>query len=202
MASMRSSPAPSPSSCTQRPKRKPNSKSFRPFGPLFDAPQRVLDEGQKAPHPLPQPAGGVIILEPLRERPAGPKHTRAELEKRLGRLQRARQELVRVPESNTKYGGNAGKTGGHVPRCWGQVSVSPTGFPSEKICAPSHPTGLSRFSQAKYFCRRRPCLAKTHARLRERPFIRIRTGPVRHAVPPVVRARNRRHGGRRFLKSY
>jgi hypothetical protein len=31
---------------------------------------------------------------------------------RLGRLQRARQGLVRVPESNTKYGGKVGRTGG------------------------------------------------------------------------------------------
>src|SRR5712672_302795 len=31
---------------------------------------------------------------------------------KLGRLHRARQGLVRVPESNTKYGGKLGKTGG------------------------------------------------------------------------------------------
>jgi hypothetical protein len=30
------------------------------------------------PVPLPRPAGGVIILEPFRERSAGPEHTRAE----------------------------------------------------------------------------------------------------------------------------
>src|SRR6266851_5064383 len=30
---------------------------------------------------------------------------------KLGRLHRARQGLVRVPESNTKYGGKRGKTG-------------------------------------------------------------------------------------------
>ena len=31
---------------------------------------------------------------------------------KLGRLRYGGQELVRVPESNTKYGGQAGKTGG------------------------------------------------------------------------------------------
>ena len=51
---------------------------------------------------------------------------------KLGRLHRARQGLVRVPESNTKYGGKRGKTGGPRRRCYAQVSVSPQGFPSEK----------------------------------------------------------------------
>jgi hypothetical protein len=51
---------------------------------------------------------------------------------KLGRLRYARQGLVRVPESNTKYGGKLGKTGAPPSRCCGQVSVSPQGFPSEK----------------------------------------------------------------------
>src|SRR6202047_2155471 len=40
-----------------------------------------------------------------------PTHSRRTGSK-LGRLHRARQGLVRVPESNTKYGGKRGKTGG------------------------------------------------------------------------------------------
>jgi hypothetical protein len=32
------------------------------------------------PHPLPTLADGVVISEPFWERPAGPKHTRAEQE--------------------------------------------------------------------------------------------------------------------------
>jgi hypothetical protein len=53
---------------------------------------------------------------------------------KLGQLHCARQGLVRVPESNTKYGGNLGKTGvARHPRCC-QVSVSPQGFPSKKNC--------------------------------------------------------------------
>jgi hypothetical protein len=51
---------------------------------------------------------------------------------KLGRLHRARQGLVRVPESNTKYGGKRGKTGGPRASDVTQVSVSPQGFPSEK----------------------------------------------------------------------
>ena len=38
----------------------------------------VPKSGQTSPYPAAQPAGGVVILEPFRERPAGPKHTRAE----------------------------------------------------------------------------------------------------------------------------
>ncbi len=52
---------------------------------------------------------------------------------KLGRLHRARQGLVRVPESNTKYGGKSGKTGGPCRFLLAQVSVSPQGFPREKI---------------------------------------------------------------------
>jgi len=52
---------------------------------------------------------------------------------KLGRLRYARQGLVRVPESNPKYGGKPGTTGAPPSRCWDQVSVSPQGFPSEKI---------------------------------------------------------------------
>src|SRR6202044_1863649 len=52
--------------------------------------------------------------------------------RKLGQVRDTRQGLVRVPESNTKYGGKGRKTGGRprLPCC--QVSVSPQGFPSEK----------------------------------------------------------------------
>ena len=44
---------------------------------------------------------------------------------KLGRLRCARQGLVRVPESNTKYGGKGGKTGvGAAPVIWPSISES------------------------------------------------------------------------------
>ncbi len=53
---------------------------------------------------------------------------------KLRQLHCTRQGLVRVPESNTKYGGKRRKTGvASCPLCR-QVSVSPQGFPSEKNC--------------------------------------------------------------------
>src|SRR5258708_2985252 len=60
----------------------------------------------------------------------------------LGQLPRARQGLVRVPESNTKYGGKGRKTGVGCRLLFGQVSVSPQGFPSEKNRHPSPNSGF------------------------------------------------------------
>ena len=53
---------------------------------------------------------------------------------KLRQLRYARQGLVRVPESNTKYGGKRRKTGVASGALCRQVSVSPQGFPSEKNC--------------------------------------------------------------------
>src|SRR5258708_34979490 len=51
---------------------------------------------------------------------------------KLRQLRYARQGLVRVPESNTKYGGKRRKTGAASSPLCRQVSVSPQGFPNEK----------------------------------------------------------------------
>src|SRR5665213_255041 len=55
--------------------------------------------------------------------------------RKLGQLRCARQGLVRVPESNTKYGGNGRNPGPRRGSRCRQVSVSPERFPSEKICS-------------------------------------------------------------------
>jgi hypothetical protein len=88
--------------------------------------------GTKKPHPLPQPAGGVVIFGTLQGATGGTQTHSRRTGSKLGRLHRARQGLVRVSESNTKYGGKGRITGGgpHLRCC--QVSVSPQGFPSEK----------------------------------------------------------------------
>jgi hypothetical protein len=58
-------------------------------------------------------------------------HSRRTVRK-LGRLRCARQGLVRVPESNTKYGGNRGKTG-VAPRPPSLPSISESsGIPKRK----------------------------------------------------------------------
>lgn len=86
---------------------------------------------------------------------------------KLGRLHCARQGLVRVSESNTKYGGKSGKTGGLPRRCCWQVSVSPQGFPRKKIPFRHRVPRCARCSQGNYLLWRRACLGKTQVKLRQ-----------------------------------
>ncbi|HYV31104.1 MAG TPA: hypothetical protein VEO53_08390 [Candidatus Binatia bacterium] len=86
------------------------TRNLSHFGSFF-APRKSPELRAKTPVTRAFPAIGVVILNPVRERPAGPKNNPAPNDPKLGRLHRARQGLVRVPESNTKYGGKLGKTG-------------------------------------------------------------------------------------------
>jgi hypothetical protein len=105
---------------------------------------------------------------------------------KLGRLHRARQGLVRVPESNTKYGGKSGKTGGLRPFLCRQVSVSPQGFPREKIVRSRQDLSFARCSQGKYLLRGRGCPGETHGEIRRRPG--------RHAGCPMATGPYNRQG--------
>jgi hypothetical protein len=127
MASKRSSPAPLQTHVLNAP-----TQTFGRLYGLILRFRKVPGPRQKGPYPLPQTAGGVVILEPLGSDRRDP-NTLAPNRRKLGRLQRARQGLVRVPESNTKYGGGGGKPGGIARARYAQVSVSPEGFPNEKI---------------------------------------------------------------------
>ena len=91
------------------------SSALRAYsGPSLLAPKPQFRDRQFL-RPQPRPAGGLVTSGALfGSEPAGPKHTRAEQVK-ARRLRYARQELVRVPESNTKYGGKGGKTGSVTP---------------------------------------------------------------------------------------
>ena len=132
--------------CIQR----PNASS----GPLrvhCVAPQNPVDPRQTSRSTAASTGWRSVMLEPFWERPAGTQTHSRRTGERLGRLQRVRQGLVRVPESNTKYGGNGGKTGGTPGPRHAQLSVSPEGFPSEKNPSPMSPQASSRCSQAKYF---------------------------------------------------
>ena len=83
------------------------------FQPVFRRPGPPFSR-QTNPLSVPQPADGAMVLEPIWERPAGPKTHSRRTGRRLGQTRRARQGLVRVPESNTKYGGKEGITGGNA----------------------------------------------------------------------------------------
>src|SRR5207245_8425427 len=70
------------------------------------------NSGQKAPHPFASTGGrSGHSGTPLGATGGTQIHSRR-TGRRLGQLRCARQGLVRVPESNTKYGGKRGKTGG------------------------------------------------------------------------------------------
>ena len=70
--------------------------------------------GQTSPAPVAFRPTERSFWNPLGSRPAGTQNTLAPNGRKLGQLRCARQGLVRVPESNTKYGGKRGITGGHA----------------------------------------------------------------------------------------
>ena len=100
----------------------------------FLAPQKFQILGQTIPSPrCLNRLTECSIWNPLGATGGTQTHSRR-TGRKLEQLHRARQALVRVPESNTKYGGNRRKQGvTRYPRL-SQVSVSPQRFPSEKNC--------------------------------------------------------------------
>ena len=90
-------------------------------------------------------------MEPFWERPAGPKTHSRRTGRKLGQLRCARQGLVRVPESNTKYGGKGGKTGGNAAPVIGPSISESSGIPKRKKFAPDlWKNASSRCSQGRY----------------------------------------------------
>jgi hypothetical protein len=125
-------------------------------------------------------------LEPCQGASSGTENHPAPNDPKLGRLRCARQGLVRVSESNTKYGGK-GRIQGVRPRLdWGQVSVSPQGFPREKNYPHPVEQGCARCSHGRYFFGRRDCTAETH--------VGLRGGEVWHARAFVVGCLHKRQG--------
>ena len=105
-----------------------------PFGALILRPGTPRTEGRQAHAPLPQPAGGVISSGALLGATGGTQTHSRRTGSKLGRLRYARQGLVRVPESNTKYGGLSGITGvSAAPVIEPSISES-TRIPKQKNC--------------------------------------------------------------------
>jgi hypothetical protein len=119
-------------------------------GPFFP-PRKPRNSGRICPSPVPLPAVGMVVLEPFQGVFGGTENSPAPNDPKLGRLRRTRQGLVRVPESNTKYGGKPGKPGVAGRPLMPQVSVSPRGIPSEKNLREASIRGCARCSQGKYF---------------------------------------------------
>jgi hypothetical protein len=126
--------------------------------------------GQKSPSPLPRPAWRSGHSGTLQETTGGTQIHSRRTGSKLGRLHRARQAIVRVPESNTKYGANWGKQEGAEPSDLAQVSVSPERFPRENICFGAADLEFAPlFTGQLYFVLQGAfggCSGKTHVRLR------------------------------------
>lgn len=97
---------------------------------------------RRACSPSPRPATE-RKANPVRRYPAGRRNHSRRTGRKLGRLRRARQEIVRVPESNTKSGGIWGKPAVPPGSNPGQVSVSPSGFAKLEISPPGPWNGAS-----------------------------------------------------------
>jgi hypothetical protein len=134
-------------------------------GPFFPL-RKPRNSGRMSPSPVPLPAVGVVVSEPFQGVFGGTKNSPAPNDPKLGRLRRTRQALVRVPESNTKYGGKPGKPEAVRHPLMPQVSVSPSGIPSEKNLPEAPIRGCARCSQGKYFLSVKGCAGKTHVKLR------------------------------------
>jgi hypothetical protein len=115
----------------------------------------------------PKPGGGAISSGALLGATGGTQTHSRRTGRKLGRLRYARQGLVRVPESNTKYGGLGGITGVCAAPVMGQVSVSPQGFPNKKMSSWVWIPASPRCSQASYFFPASPLIFRTHVTVRE-----------------------------------
>jgi hypothetical protein len=124
--------------CVQRPNATSRDRLCGPFSNPLRSPhfasRNPRTEGRQAHAPLPQPAGGVISSGALLGATGGTQTHSRRTGSKLGRLRYARQGLVRVPESNTKYGGLSGITGvSAAPVIEPSISES-TRIPKQKNC--------------------------------------------------------------------
>ena len=87
--------------------------------------------------------------------PAGPKTHSRRTGRKLGQIRCARQGLVRVPESNTKYGGKRGITGGDPAPVIGPSISESSGIPKEKNCSGHVERRLLPLFTGQVFIRRR-----------------------------------------------
>jgi hypothetical protein len=113
--------------CTPReaaPIQRPNSHIGPGFGSIL-APGKGSESGANSPdHPCLFRRSEWSFWNPVREF-GGTENHPAPNDPKLGRLRCARQGLVRVPESNTKYGGKGGKPRGHAaPRLAASIGES------------------------------------------------------------------------------
>jgi hypothetical protein len=113
------------------------------FPARFWCPGGPRIQGRQALHPRPRPASGVVNSEPFWERPAGTQTHSRRTGGKLGQVRDARQALVRVPESNTKYGGHGGKPRGLATPWMGASISESSGIPKRKKIEREPSTGVT-----------------------------------------------------------
>ena len=92
---------------------------------------------QTSPLSVPRSADGVLVWNPLGASGGTQKLNSRRPARTLGQTRPARQGLVRVPESNTKYGGKGGITGGDPAPVIGATISESSGIPKGKIFVPA-----------------------------------------------------------------
>ena len=101
------------------------------FSPLSGAPVTPVSR-QTSPRSVPSTGGRSACLEPVGSVRRDPKLNSRRPGRTLGQTRPARQGLVRVPESNTKYGGKGGITGGNPAPVMGPSIGESTRIPKTK----------------------------------------------------------------------
>jgi hypothetical protein len=122
------------SPCIQRPNPSPEpipARSWRPEPPE-EFSEEFPNSGRKNPAPVASTGGRSGHFGTLWERPAGTQTHSRRTGRRLGQLRCTRQGLVRVSESNTKYGGQRGKTGGNAAPVMDPSISESSGIPKRK----------------------------------------------------------------------
>jgi len=114
------------------PQRINSSRHLQPLTGPFWRPENLRILGRQALHPRPNDGRRSGQFGTLLGATGGDPNTLAPNRLKARQLRHARQALVRVPESNTKYGGQRGKTGpGHLPVMGASISES-SGIPKRK----------------------------------------------------------------------
>jgi hypothetical protein len=164
----------------------PNS-SPEPFWPVSRASEVAPNSGQTNPSPIASTGRRSGQSGTLLGATGGTQTHSRRTRSKLRQLHCTRQGLVRVPESNTKYGGKRRKTGvASCPLCR-QVSVSPQGFPSKKNCFHRGGFGFVPLFTGQLFIVVEGLLSRDSGRGYE--------GPGCHARPAMASGDENRQGG-------
>jgi len=145
---------------------------------------------QTSPRSVPRSADGVLVWNPLGASGGTQKLNSRRPARTLGQTRPARQGLVRVPESNTKYGGKEGITGGDPAPVIGATISESSGIPKGKKLSRRVETGFAPLFTGQVFFQ----LIGLHWRDSREATER----EVRHLRGTVVAAASRRRGEGRF----